>query len=293
MRGTNRTPRLLVASLAAALLGGVAVAPPAVAAPVEVGLTYRCALPGGQDIAVRARVTVGLPDDVPWKPNSVPFGTDTFIDVDLVLGGDQRALGAGGLRLDGDSTAKLDARITGPSGDRTTTADLTFAPTRIGSGVPELRAAGGFPALRLNREGGHEVRLGGLELVLRPELPDGTPRGRVESTCVPEPGQDTLVGSLSVDGIILERPFRPTELRITATSPTTATLAWHAVPWWFETAGYEVFVDGQQVAYVPDKQVELTGLAAESQHRVKVVTRDVHGYRSPPSRGLVFTTASR
>lgn len=61
------------------------------------------------------------------------------------------------------------------------------------------------------------------------------------------------------------------------------------VPWWFDTRGYEVYLDGVKVAFTTDKAT-ITGLAPDSRHRVKIVTRDVRGFSSPPSQGLVFAT---
>lgn len=282
----------------------VAVAGPAAAGPVEAGFDYRCALPNGHSLPVRAQVKGGLPDDT-WKPNSTAYGDYTYIDVDVSLGGDPAVLGnglsggpgnglGGGLRIDGDSTATLGATFDGPSGTHTAEAGLTFAPTRVGGSGFSLRAAGGFPALMFfRRAGDHVIRLGDLELSLRPELADGRPLGTITTTCTLAPGQGDVLGTLWVEGIIIERPVRPTGLHVTASTPTTVTLAWQSVPWWFETRGHDVYLDGVKVAFVPEKQTTLTGLAPDSQHRVKIVTRDDRGFASSPGQGLVFATPPR
>lgn len=98
------------------------------------------------------------------------------------------------------------------------------------------------------------------------------------------------MGVLRSESVIIERPVRPSRLAVTATTPTSATLTWYATPWWFETWGYDVFLDDTPVAFATGRQGTLTGLAPDSPHRVEVVTRDVRGFRSATSQGLVFTT---
>ncbi|ONI80696.1 hypothetical protein ALI22I_46455 [Saccharothrix sp. ALI-22-I] len=295
MRNSSRTLRVAIRSLVLALLcsGTIAGATgTASAEPVESVLDYRCAVPHGPSLTVRAQVRGGLPaEGWGFAPNTVPNSNYAYIDVDLTLGGDRRALGAGAVRIDGDSTATLAATFTGPSGTQTADASLTFAPVRLTgwSGAP-VQAAGAFTPLFFRQSGDHTIHLGDLKLTLRPERADGTPLGTVGVTCSPVPNQDTSLGSLSVQSVIIERPVRPTELRVTAVTPTSVSLAWHAVPWWFETRDYEVHLDGQRVAYATEKQITLTGLAPDSQHRVKIVHRDLGGFSSVPSQGLVFAT---
>src|SRR3712207_6904684 len=48
-------------------------------------------------------------------------------------------------------------------------------------------------------------------------------------------------------------------------TPTSVSLAWYATPWWFDTIGYDVNLDGVNVAFVTDKQATITGLAPDTQ----------------------------
>lgn len=289
MRKTGSAARLAVGSLALALFCTGAVTGVAGAAPVELGLDYTCTTSAGWDVDVRARVVGGLPDDVSGQPNTVPYSELGHLDVDLAVSVGGGALGAFAVRVDGDSTATLGATFVGPGQTQSALASLSFAPTAVTGADAVLRAAGGFPGLRFNA-GDHAIHLDDLTLSLRPERLDGTPLGTVTATCAHDPAQDDRLGVLRSESIIIERPVRPSQLRVTAVTPTSVSLAWHATPWWFETRGYEVHLDGVQVAFVTEKQATLTGLAPDSQHRVKVVTRDLGGFASGKSPGLVFAT---
>lgn len=291
MRGKKSSSRLLVSAL---LCSGVAVgaAGTAGAAPVEVALDYACSTSTGQDLAVTARVGGVLPDDV-FGPNTVPYLEYAHIDVDLTLGGPglRAALGPAAARVDGGSTATLRATMLTPGGPQVSEAALVFAPAVVpATGEVVLRAAGAFPQQWFYPGGEVAIDVDGLALSLRPERVDGSPAGAVEATCEHDPAQEDRLGVLKVENIIIERPTRPTDLRLVATTPTTATISWQAGSWWFATIGYEVHLDGAKVAFVTGKQVTLTGLAPDSQHRVKVVNRDDHGFGSAKSRGLVFAT---
>ncbi len=297
MRGKRNSRRAVVRSVALAVFCSgvlVGVADSATAAPVELGLDYRCAVGPGLELTVRAQVKGVLPDEsIQGRVNTVPHYEPAFIDIDLTLGGDGAALAAAGrgLRIDGDSTATLGVTIVGPTVTRSAEAALSFAPTRITpSGGLKLKAAGGFPALDFVQSADYAFHLDDLKLSLRLERADGTPLRTIDSTCTHDPGQNDKLATLTSEPSIVEHPVRPTELRVTASTPTSVSLAWHAVPWWFETAGYDVYLDGVKVAFVTEKAATLTGLAPDSQHRVKIVTRDRQGFSSPKSQGLVFAT---
>ncbi|GAB2967062.1 DUF6801 domain-containing protein [Saccharothrix stipae] len=290
MRRARNSRRALIGTATAALLCTGLVTGTASATPVVAELHYTCAVPSGPESVVDADVTLVLPDEG-MGGGDVPYSEPAFIDVDLALGGDRAGLAArGGMRLDGDSTATLAASFAGPV-TLDSAATLTFAPTWItaSGGALPLTAAGGFPLLHFQRAGDYAIHLGELKLSLRPERADGTPLGTITATCTPDPGQ-APVGTLTSESSIIEHPVRPSQLRVTSLTPTSASLAWHAVPWWFETWGYEVYLDGALVSFVTDKQATITGLAPDSQHRVKIVTRDMRSFSSPPSQGLVFAT---
>ncbi|NUT48663.1 MAG: fibronectin type III domain-containing protein [Saccharothrix sp.] len=259
--------------------------------PVALELDYACSVASGPRLTVQADITFVLPKEGMGGAN-IPHFEPAFVDVDLELGGDRAGLAAsGGVRLDGDSTATLATTFTGPETVESK-ATLTFAPTWVtasGGGLP-LTAAGGFPALYLYQPGSYAMNLGALELSLRPERADGTPLGTITATCAPDPGQSHLMGTLISESSIIEHPVRPTELRMTAVTPTTVSLSWYSAPWWYETMGHQVYLDGVSVAFVTGKQATITGLTPDTQHRVKVVTVDRMGYSSPLSQGLVFAT---
>ncbi|WP_306746252.1 fibronectin type III domain-containing protein [Saccharothrix yanglingensis] len=296
MPENRNTTRGLVRPLALALFCSAALAGAAgtaTATPVERTLGYTCATSLGPEVPVDARVTIGLPDEVFDRPGTVGYADPAFLDADveLSLGAVVPGRPAGAVvRIDGDSTATLGATLTGPSGTWTSSAALTFAPAPVGGPRDVLRAAGGFPAMSFHRSGDHVVHLDDLALSLRVERADGTALGAITATCAHDPGQDDVVGVLRSESVIIERPVRPSRLAVTATTPTSATLTWYATPWWFQTWGYDVFLDDAPVAFVTGRQATLTGLAPDSLHRVKVVTRDVRGFRSAKSQGLVFTT---
>lgn len=294
MRLDRNLRRAAVGTAVVALLGGGVLTGSAHAAPsrtVELGVDYTCAVASGPRVAVAADVTFVLPKEG-MVGGDVPHFEAAFIDVDLTLDIDRAGLGGrGGVRLDGDSTATLAATFTGPVTVRSQAA-LTFAPTWVsaaGGGLP-VTVAGGFPALYLQQAGAYAIDLGDLALSLRPERADGTPLATINATCSPDPGQSTRIGTLTSEPSIVEHPVRPSQLRVTAVTPTSVSLAWYATPWWFDTIGYDVNLDGVNVAFVTDKQATITGLAPDTQHRVKIVTRDTHGFPSPPSQGLVFAT---
>ncbi|MFE2757371.1 DUF6801 domain-containing protein [Actinosynnema sp. NPDC059335] len=294
MRLDRNLRRAAVGTAVAALLGAGVPTGSAHAAPsrtVGLEVDYTCAVASGPRVAVAADVTFVLPKEG-MSGGDVPHFEAAFIDVDLELDVDRAGLGGhGGVRLDGDSTATLAASFSGPVTVQSQAA-LTFAPTWVsasGGGLP-VTAAGGFPALYLQQAGAYAIDLGDLALSLRPEKADGTPLGTIDATCSPDPAQSRRIGTLTSESSIVEHPVRPSQLRVTAVTPTSVSLAWYATSWWFDTRGYEVYLDGVNVAFVTDKQATITGLAPDAQHRVKIVTRDAYGFSSPPSQGLVFAT---
>ncbi|QQQ78914.1 fibronectin type III domain-containing protein [Saccharothrix sp. 6-C] len=281
----------LVSALAAAgALTGAA--SPASADTSAVRVEYTCTTSAGPGAQMTVWVVGGLPNDGAGS-NSAPGNQYFYIDVDL----DMRELRpvltlAEGVRLDGDSTARLGARIVGPDGTRTTEAAFTFAPkwlqTTQGTAV---RAAGAFPAQVLSVPGGYDVRVDDLALTLRPKRADGTPLGTITASCTHDPAQNDLLGTVLVQGLIAERPPRPDGLTVVSSTPTSVTLTWQGYPWWNKIGGYDVYLDGDggHTGFVTENQVTLTGLTPDTQHRAKVVTVDVQGIRSKMSKGLIFT----
>lgn len=289
----NRNPfRTAALSLVSALVAAgtlTAAATPASAGTTWVRMDYTCTTSVGPTAQMTVWVVGGLPDDAGL--NSVSSHETTFIDVDLDLRELRPALSlAGGVRLDTDSTATLDAHIVGPDGTRDIQASFTVAPiwltTTQGAAV---RAAGAFPHQLLNVPGKYDIHVDDLNLTLRPERADGTPIGTVTASCSHAPDQDDLLGTVTSFGLISERPPRPGGLRVVSSTPTSVTLAWEASGWWNPTLGYDVYLDGGHTGLVTEKQVTLTGLTPDKQHRAKVVTRDVKGVLSAPSPGLIFT----
>ncbi|MCC8249825.1 fibronectin type III domain-containing protein [Saccharothrix luteola] len=273
--------------IAGALTGA---AGPAAAQTTAVRMDYTCTTSPGPSVEVTVWVVGGLPDDGAG-PNSVSYLNPAFIDVDL----DVRELRpvialAGGVRVDGDSTAVLDAHITGAEGTQTTQVPFTFAPTWVTDvRTAALRARGAFPVQRFSTAGYYDLHVDDLTLALRPERADGTPLGTVTASCSHDPAQDDLLGTVWSQFAVFDGPLRPTGLRVVSTTPTSVTLAWEASSWWTPTLGYEVYLDGGHTGLVTEKQVTLTGLTPDRQHRAKVVTTDVQGNRSPMSQGLIFT----
>ncbi|QFZ20871.1 fibronectin type III domain-containing protein [Saccharothrix syringae] len=274
--------------LTAGTLTGVA--GPASAETTAVRMDYTCTTSAGPTVELTAWVVGGLPNDG-MGPNSVANHDVALVDVDLDLRELRPALPVGGgVRLDGDSTAKLDARIVGPDGTRTTQAAFTIAPTWI-TDVQRtaVRAAGAFPVQRLTTAGYYDLRVDDLTLALRPERADGTPLGTVTASCSHDPAQNDLLGTIWSQSVFIERPVRPSAPRVVSTTPTSVTLTWDASPWWNPTAGYDVYLDGGHVTFVTEKQVTITGLTPDKQHRAKIVTKDVQGIQSAMSQGLIFT----
>ncbi|NUT91034.1 MAG: fibronectin type III domain-containing protein [Saccharothrix sp.] len=273
--------RLVIgAAVAAVLSGGVAVGT-ASAGTVGLGLDYTC----GPGIVVHADVTAVVPDEG-MAGGNVPYLEPAYIDVDVAFTLDRAPVG---VRIDGDSTASLAATVVGPAGTTATAAALSFAPTLLTSSGGLVKAAGGFPALTVYPSGSYAIHLGDLTLSLRPERADGTPAGPAVTATCRHSGPDLLTVVKS-ESTIVEHPVRPSQLQVTAVTPTSVSLSWYSTSWWFPTIGYDVFLDGVKVAFVTDKQATLTGLGPDTQHRVKVTTRDSHGFSSPKSQGLVFAT---
>lgn len=276
-----------VLAAAGALTGAAA---PASAQTTAVRMDYTCTTSLGPDVELTAWVVGGLPDEGAGL-NTVAGHDYAYIDVDLDLRELRPALPIpGGVRLDRDSTATLDARIVGPDGTRTTQASFTLSPTWLTTTErTAVRAAGAFPAQRLGTPGNYDLRVDDLALTLRPERADGTPLGTITASCSHDPAQDDLLGTVVSQWAHFERPPRPTGLHVVSTTPTSVTLAWEGYPWWNPTKGYEVHLDGGNTGLVTEEQVTLTGLTPDRQHRAKVVTVDVQGVRSTLSQGLIFT----
>jgi len=268
-------PALVVA--AALALSGAA-AGTAAAAGVDVVGSYTCVTSTGRSVPVGVHFGGGLPDDV--GTNGVSYSQYSYVDLDL----DITSLVSG--RVDGDSTAVVQASAVGPT-TKQGQGHLKFAATQD---APWLHAAGGLAPLYLNPAGSYQVRLGTVSMSLRPKASDGSPLPRVDAQCTPNTGDSVLMGSIQSFGLTADRPLRPTDLTVTATTATTATLTWQANRWWFPTAYYQVYVNDTVVATPVDKQVTLTGLVPDGQYRVKVVTRDTTGSASLKSEGLVFNT---
>ncbi|MGM1062187.1 DUF6801 domain-containing protein [Saccharothrix sp. Mg75] len=255
-----------------------------------VRMSYACTTSPGPSVELTVWVVGGLPDEGAGL-NTVASHDYAHIDVDLDLRELRPALSfAEGIRLDGDSTATLDARIVGPDGTRTTRAAFTLAPTWLTTTErTAVRAAGAFPVQRLGTPGSYELRVDDLTLTLRPERADGTSLGTVTASCSHDPAQDDLLGTVLSQGAHFERPPRPSWLQVVSTTPTSVTLSWEGYSWWNPTRGYEVHLDGGNTGLVTEEQVTLTGLTPDRQHRAKVVTVDVQGIRSTFSQGLIFT----
>ncbi|HWO65680.1 MAG TPA: hypothetical protein VNO31_37170 [Umezawaea sp.] len=141
----------------------------------------------------------------------------------------------------------------------------------------------------LTTPGYYDPHVDDLALTLRPERADGTPLDTVTASCSHDPAQNDLLGTVWSQAAVFERPPRPGGLRVVSTTPTSVTPAWEASSWWNPTLGYEVYLDGGHIGLVTEKQVTLTGLTPDRQHRAKVVTKDVQGIRSTMSQGLIFT----
>ncbi|WP_367127639.1 DUF6801 domain-containing protein [Saccharothrix sp. HUAS TT1] len=295
MRAQWKPHRVTALSLASVLVAAgalVGVASPASAGTTAVRMDYTCTTSLGPGARMTVWVVGGLPDaGYGSGQHTVASHEPAFIDVDLDLRELRPVLTfASGVRLDGDSTATLDARIIGPDGTRTAQAAFTLAPTWLTTTErTAVRAAGAFPVQRLSTPGYYDLRVDDLALTLRPERADGTPLGTVTASCSHDPAQDDLLGTVWSQGVISERPLRPSGLRVVETTPTSVTLAWEASPWWNATLGYDVYLDGGHTGLVTEKQVTLTGLTPDKQHRAKVSTRDVQGLRSTLSQGLIFT----
>lgn len=293
MRKRGNTFRVTALSLASVLVAAgtlAGAAGPASAQTTAVRMDYTCTTSAGPTVALTAWVVGGLPDEGAG-PNSAPSGNYAYVDVDLDLRELRPALPVGGgVRLDGDSTATLDARVTGPDGTRTTRAAFTLAPTWItdvrGTAV---RAAGAFPAQYFGTPGAYDLHVDDLTLTLRPERADGTPLGTVTASCSHDPAQNDVLGTVQAQAAVFDRPIRPDALRVVSATPTSVTLAWDARSWWNPTAGYNVYLDGGHVGFVTEKQTTITGLTPDKQHRAKVVTVDVRNSWSNPSEGLIFT----
>ncbi|GAB2966256.1 DUF6801 domain-containing protein [Saccharothrix stipae] len=293
MRKRWNTFRVTALSLASVLVAAGALtgaAGPASAQTTAVRMSYTCTTSPGPTVGMTVWVVGGLPDEGAG-PNSAPSGNYAHIDVDLDLRELRPALPVGsGVRLDGDSTATLDATITGPDGTRTTQAAFTLAPIWITDvRSTAVRAAGAFPAQYLGTPGAYDLHVDDLTLNLRPERADGTPLGTITASCSHDPAQNDVLGTIQAQAAHFDRPLRPTELRVVSATPTSVTLAWDARSWWNPTAGYDVYLDGGHVVFVTEKQATITGLTPDKQHRAKVVTVDVRGSWSNLSQGLIFT----
>ncbi|TQM84430.1 hypothetical protein FHX81_6876 [Saccharothrix saharensis] len=293
MRKSRSTFRITGLSLASVLLAAglsTGAAGPASAQTSAVRMDYTCTTSAGPTVALTVWVVGGLPDDGAG-PNSVSYSSYSYIDVDLDLRELRPALPVGsGVRLDGDSTATLDAHLTGPDGTRTTRAAFTLAPTWItDTRSAAVRARGAFPAQYLNTPGAYDLHVDDLALTLRPERADGTPLGTITASCSHDPAQNDVVGTIQSQAAHFDRPIRPDALRVVSATPTSVTLAWDARSWWNPTAGYNVYLDGGHVVFATEKQTTITGLTPDTQHRAKVVTVDVRNSWSNPSEGLIFT----
>jgi chitinase len=83
-------------------------------------------------------------------------------------------------------------------------------------------------------------------------------------------------------------PTAPSNLRVTATTPSSVSLAWTGSTdrWSFF---YQVLMDGQEIASASSISTRLRHLAPGSTHAFAVRARDNAGNVSPPSNGLTVT----
>ena len=261
-----------LSSLALAGLLVVAGAAAASAEPVGLELEYDCGAAG----KVQVRVDSVLPDWVSYIRAYYPV-----VDVEI------RGLTIPGARVDGDSAVSLTTRWAGPKGERTVTATMPVAPAAVPGTV---RAAGWFPEQGVWDTGDYVIHLDELRLSLAPENADGSSAGaRTEVACT-HSAADAVLGTLTSENLIYELPLTPSGLTATAVTATSVALEWQSSPWWYETAGHNIYVNGKMVEFVPGKSTTLTGLTPDSQHRIAVATKDVMGIVSERSVPVVVNT---
>lgn len=90
----------------------------------------------------------------------------------------------------------------------------------------------------------------------------------------------------------LEAPTTPTGLTSPAQTATTADLSWAPATDDIGVVGYEVLVDGTQVAALTGTFHQLTGLAPTTTYQVQVRAVDASGKRSAPTAALPVTTTA-
>ncbi|HEY8373043.1 MAG TPA: glycoside hydrolase family 18 chitinase [Pseudonocardiaceae bacterium] len=95
----------------------------------------------------------------------------------------------------------------------------------------------------------------------------------------PDPGPDT------------QAPTAPANLRATAVTASSVTLAWDAATDDVGVTGYEVFRDGTGVGTTTSTSFTVTGLAAQTGYTFTVRARDAAGNVSAASDPLTVTTA--
>ncbi|GAB3825827.1 ricin-type beta-trefoil lectin domain protein [Dactylosporangium cerinum] len=94
-------------------------------------------------------------------------------------------------------------------------------------------------------------------------------------------------------GTDTQPPGTPANLRATAITANTVTLAWNAATDNVGVRGYRVSRNGTQIADVPDLTATDTGLTAATTYQYTVLAYDANGNTSPASAALAVTTSTQ
>ncbi|MET7418594.1 PQQ-dependent sugar dehydrogenase [Dactylosporangium sp. NPDC005555] len=94
-------------------------------------------------------------------------------------------------------------------------------------------------------------------------------------------------------GTDTQPPSTPGNLRATAVTASTVTLAWNAATDNVGVRGYRVSRNGTQIADVPDLTASDTGLTPATGYQYTVIAYDANGNASAPSAALAVTTSTQ
>jgi hypothetical protein len=224
--------RGLAGVAAAAVATGVVVfagAGPASAADATLTLNYSCPFPliGNQTLAVVIDAT--LPDsvDAGGATGSLTFSTAVTVPANA----------SAGLSLVGattvSGTATADSTVTDGSATLPVSASLTIPSTPVpASGAFTVNATGSAPSVTLPNAGTATVDVGNFSTTLTPLNASGQPTslGTFTSDCTLVAGQNTTLGTITVNAPTTTTTTPPTTTTTTTTPPTTTTTTTTTTP---------------------------------------------------------------
>ncbi|RZS40853.1 fibronectin type III domain protein [Herbihabitans rhizosphaerae] len=264
------------------------VGPVTAADPVRHTVNYRCVFPLIGEHVVPVEFEADPPDMVEVGAPSPQFDVKLTATASQTVAEGLRVIGAKAIKGGGTVATTL---ATNPGTPLPITVPVTIPQTDIPNSAPfDIVMTGKYPSFTLSAWQPHELAVGDIGLSLFVLTDSGWTFDPVGVPCRLEPGQNAVLAV--INGVLVERPTQPGELRATATTPTSVSLAWRPSGWMFPIVAYDVFRGNEKVASVPGTQATVNGLAPGTEYTFTVQARDEYGYTSRMSEPVTVHTKS-